>query len=91
MKAGRLVLEQIRGLAEKNIDFAFETTLAGKSHVSFLKNLKKKSILFICFSCGVGKYKTLSYTTENHLKVIAKRFSCGFQMLNWHWLVSKKG
>jgi len=43
MKAGRLVLEQIHSLAEKNIDFAFETTLAGKSHASFLKNLKKKS------------------------------------------------
>ena len=31
-------------------------------------------ILFLIFS-GVGKYKTF-LTTENHLKVIAKRFSC---------------
>lgn len=42
IKAGRLVLEQIRNLAEKNVDFAFETTLAGKAHISFLKELKKK-------------------------------------------------
>ena len=42
MKAGRLVLEQIHSLAEKNIDFAFETTLAGKSYVSFLNKPKKK-------------------------------------------------
>lgn len=42
MKAGRLVLGQIHGLAEKNLDFAFETTLAGKSYISFLKKLKKK-------------------------------------------------
>lgn len=43
MKAGRLVLEQIHGLAEKNLDFAFETTLAGKSYFSFLKGLKNKN------------------------------------------------
>jgi predicted ABC-type ATPase len=42
IKAGRLVLEQIRNLAEKNVDFAFETTLAGKSYIPFLKELKKK-------------------------------------------------
>ena len=27
MKAGRLVIEQMRDLAKKNLDFAFETTL----------------------------------------------------------------
>lgn len=43
MKADRLVLEQIHSLAEKNLDFAFETTLLGKSYISFLKNLKKKN------------------------------------------------
>lgn len=42
IKAGRLVLEQIRSLAEKNVDFAFETTLSGKSYVRFLIALKKK-------------------------------------------------
>lgn len=42
MRAGRLVLEQIYSLAEKNCDFAFETTLSGKSYVSFLNILKEK-------------------------------------------------
>jgi predicted ABC-type ATPase len=42
IKAGRLVLEQIRNLAEKNVDFSFETILAGKSYISFLKALKGK-------------------------------------------------
>jgi predicted ABC-type ATPase len=42
MRAGRLVLEQIHSLAEKNCDFAFETTLSGKSYVSFLNILKEK-------------------------------------------------
>ena len=35
-------MEQIRNLAEKNADFAFETTLSGKSYVRFLETLKKR-------------------------------------------------
>lgn len=42
IKAGRLVLEQVRNLAEKKVNFAFETTLSGKSYLGFLKALKKK-------------------------------------------------
>lgn len=42
IKAGKLVLEQIREFADRNVDFAFETTLAGKSYVSFLNKLKNK-------------------------------------------------
>lgn len=42
MRAGRLVLEQIRDLVNKNVDFAFETTLAGRTYIPFLRNLKKK-------------------------------------------------
>lgn len=41
IRAGRLVLEQIHSLADKNADFAFETTLSGKSYISFLKELKE--------------------------------------------------
>lgn len=43
IKAGRLVLEQICSLAGKNVDFAFETTLSGKSYISFINELKKKN------------------------------------------------
>ena len=42
MKAGRLVLEQIHSLANRGLDFAFETTLSGKSYISFLNELSKK-------------------------------------------------
>ena len=41
MKAGRLVLEQIDDLAKKGLDFGFETTLAGKSYITRLKDLKE--------------------------------------------------
>lgn len=42
MKAGRLVLEQIKDFVKKNFDFAFETTLAGKSYINILKELRRK-------------------------------------------------
>lgn len=42
IRAGRLMLEQIHLLADKNRDFGFETTLAGKSYVRLLNNLKSK-------------------------------------------------
>jgi predicted ABC-type ATPase len=42
IKAGKLVLEQIRQFADKGADFAFETTLSGKLYVNLLKSLKKR-------------------------------------------------
>ena len=42
IKAGRLVLGQIHEFAEKGVDFGFETTLSGKSYISFLKKLKEE-------------------------------------------------
>lgn len=42
IKAGRLVLQQIHEFAGRNIDFAFETTLSGKSYVSLLMELKAR-------------------------------------------------
>lgn len=42
IKAGKLVLEQVHTMADRNVDFAFETTLSGKSYAAFLKILKNK-------------------------------------------------
>lgn len=42
MKAGRLLLEEIYNLANENAEFAFETTLSGKSYIAFLKSMKDK-------------------------------------------------
>ena len=42
IKAGKLVLEQVHTLSDRNVDFAFETTLSGKSYAAFLKILKNK-------------------------------------------------
>ncbi|MDD4895135.1 MAG: zeta toxin family protein [Candidatus Omnitrophica bacterium] len=42
IKAGKLVLQQIHEYAERGVDFAFETTLSGKSYVSLLTELKAR-------------------------------------------------
>lgn len=39
-RAGRLMLEQIHLLAQRRLDFAFETTLSGKSYLPLLRNFK---------------------------------------------------
>ena len=49
IKAGRLVLQQIHEFAERNVDFAFETTLSGKSYVSLFKELKAKGYVLHIF------------------------------------------
>jgi predicted ABC-type ATPase len=42
IKAGKLVLEQIHQFADNGVDFAFETTLAGKLYVNLFRLLKAK-------------------------------------------------
>ncbi|MCI0536674.1 MAG: AAA family ATPase [Verrucomicrobiales bacterium] len=39
-RAGRLMLERIRELARHRVTFGFETTLAGKTYVPILRNLR---------------------------------------------------
>lgn len=40
IKAGRLMLEQIREFAQQNVDFGFETTLSGMSYLTMLRSLQ---------------------------------------------------
>ena len=49
IKAGRIFLKQLHLLAEQNADFAFETTLAGKTYLSFLGKLKAKGYVIHIF------------------------------------------
>ena len=42
IKAGKLVLQQIDMYAQRDADFAFETTLSGKSYANLLRELKTK-------------------------------------------------
>lgn len=40
IKAGRLMREQLQELARRRVDFAFETTLAGKAYAPWLRRLR---------------------------------------------------
>lgn len=55
IKAGKLLLGEIRSLAEKKVDFAFETTLSGKMHASFLKKQKTRGYSIHLFFLWIPK------------------------------------
>ena len=42
IKAGRIMLNQIQEYSKKKVDFAFETTLSGKTYESLFRKLKKQ-------------------------------------------------
>ena len=48
-EAGRLFLREIYANIDKRVDFAFETTLAGRSHISLLKKLRQDGWQVILF------------------------------------------
>ena len=42
IKAGKLVLQQIQEYSEQGVDFAFETTLSGRSYANLFSELRNK-------------------------------------------------
>ena len=46
IKAGRIMLEHLHDLAKQRVDFAFETTLAGKAFASWIAELKQQGYIF---------------------------------------------
>jgi predicted ABC-type ATPase len=49
LEAGRLFLSEIRANIDKRVDFAFETTLAGRSQINLLKKLRQDGWQIILF------------------------------------------
>jgi len=49
VKAGKIVLQQIREYAELGVDFSFETTLSGKSYAGFLSEVKARGYFLNLF------------------------------------------
>jgi predicted ABC-type ATPase len=47
--AGRLFLNEVHKNIDKRVDFAFETTLSGRSHINLLKKLKKSDWRIVLF------------------------------------------
>lgn len=48
-EAGRIFLREIHANINKRVDFAFETTLAGRSHINLLKKLRKDGWQVVLF------------------------------------------
>ena len=42
LRAGRMMLREIRTLAKKRVSFAFETTLSGRGYMVWLRELREK-------------------------------------------------
>jgi predicted ABC-type ATPase len=54
---GRLMLEQIHSLAERGLDFGFETTLSGKTYVKLLQDMRKGRYLIHIFFLWITNVK----------------------------------
>lgn len=87
-QAGRVMLERMKDLAERKIDFAFETTLSAKSYVSFLKYCKSKgyeiTLIFIWLdSPEIAKQRVKSRVEKGGHnipeKVIERRYKKGIE------------
>jgi predicted ABC-type ATPase len=57
LQAGRIMLEQIHSLGNRGIDFGFETTLAGKTYIKLLNELKRKGYSIHLFFLWVKNVK----------------------------------
>jgi len=42
LRAGRLMLNEIHFLAKRGVDFGFETTLSGRTHLNLIRDLKRR-------------------------------------------------
>ncbi len=49
IKAGRIVLEQIRELSQNRVDFGFESTLSGRTYLSLLESLRSSGYVIHIF------------------------------------------
>lgn len=57
LQAGRIMLEQIHSLGNRGIDFGFESTLAGKTYVKLLNELKQKGYSIHLFFLWIKSVK----------------------------------
>jgi hypothetical protein len=69
MRADRIVLDEISLFAQKNVPFAFETTLSGRTHLRLIQRLKEKGYRAHFFFLWVdGLEVTLSRIRERVIK-----------------------
>jgi len=90
MRAGRLLLEQIRLLASKRSDFGFETTLSGVTYVSLLRKLKAQGYRIHLFFLWIPTVEMALARIADRVRrgghdipeqVVRRRFHKGIQKL----------
>ncbi len=84
VRAGRLMLSEIRFFSQRRVPFAFETTLSGRSYLRLIRHLKKRGYRVHFFFLWVGTVDVaLSRVKDRVLKgghdvpepVIRRRFN----------------
>ncbi|MBI4768701.1 MAG: zeta toxin family protein [Deltaproteobacteria bacterium] len=70
VKAGKLMLEEIEKYRNQRVDFAFETTLAGRSHLKLLREMKEEGYKIHLFFLWIR-------SLELALKRVKERVSMG--------------
>ena len=94
-QAGRVMLERMKELVDRKIDFAFETTLSAKSYVSFIKFCKQKgydiTLIFIFLdSPETAKQRVKSRVEKGGHnipeKIIERRYYKGLENLGKYFV-----
>lgn len=95
IQAGRLMLARIRQLADEKKDFAFETTLASRSFVPFLKRAKcdgyAAHVIFLWLESDELAVKRVAFRVEQGglgipSPIIRRRFGKGLYNLVHHYM-----
>jgi predicted ABC-type ATPase len=90
IQAGKLMLEQIHSLSKRGVDFAFETTLSGKTYAHLLRELKKCGYVIHLFFLWVSDVDLALKRIADRVKngghnlpenVVRRRFKKGLQNL----------
>ncbi len=94
VRAGRLLLSRIKELAQASDDFGFETTLAGRSYVRLLKEMKQGGYRIVLFFLWLPSADLAVARVANRVRqgghnipepVIRRRFDAGLRNLfTWY-------
>jgi predicted ABC-type ATPase len=68
VRAGRLLLERIRELAEERADFGFETTLSGRTYVKLLGDMKASGYRVVLFFLWLPSAEMAVARVENRVR-----------------------